>query len=422
MNPQNDARQLIEALFIGTYDSWLLWQAAAVVLSLLLGYVVSYLMQRRTQVSQDQRWKLGQSGFKRVAFPLASIVIVILVRFVMRHWQPVPLLNVAVPLIFSYILIRMLVFALRHAFLPSAAVAVFERVVGLFVWSAVALYITGFLTDVIAFLEAASFSVGKEELNLWLILQGMGTVFFTVLLALWIGGLIEERLNRNEKLDLSLRVVFSRITKTLLVVVAILIVLPLVGIDLTTLSVFGGALGVGLGFGLQKIASNYVSGFIILLDRSIRIGNMITLEGNSGEVTQITTRYTVVRSLGGAEAIVPNEMLVSAVVLNQTYTNPEIRQSIAVQVSYGSDIERAMQILTEVAAQHERVLNEPSPRSYLVNFGDSGIDLELGFWIADPIEGTLNVKSDLNVEIWRTFRREGVEIPFPQREIRVLKD
>jgi len=193
-----------------------------------------------------------------------------------------------------------------------------------------------------------------------------------------------------------------------------------VGIDLTTLSVFGGALGVGLGFGLQKIASNYVSGFIILLDRSIRIGNMITVDTHGGEVMQITTRYTVLRGMTGVEAIVPNELLISSVVHNETYTNSRVRLALSVQVGYASDLERAMAILTTAAKSHPRVLQDPEPRAFLASFEDNGVKLELGYWISDPQEGTLGTRSELNLMIWREFKAAGIEIPYPQREIRLI--
>jgi small-conductance mechanosensitive channel len=204
------------------------------------------------------------------------------------------------------------------------------------------------------------------------------------------------------------------------VLLAVLISLPLVGIDLTALSVFGGALGVGIGFGLQKIAASYVSGFIILLDRSIRLGNVITVDKYNGEVTRITTRYTVLRAPTGVEAIVPNEVLVGSVVQNETYTNSRVRHAVTVQVGYGSDVERAMALMVEMAQAQSRVLADPAPKAFLVRFADSGVDLELGFWIEDPEAGVQGIKSDINLAIWHAFRREGIEIPYPQREVRLL--
>jgi small-conductance mechanosensitive channel len=252
------------------------------------------------------------------------------------------------------------------------------------------------------------------------VLQGLGAVLVAVLLALWLSSAVEARLHAAAGLDNNLRVVLARLSKALLILLAVLISLPLVGIDLTALSVFGGALGVGIGFGLQRIASNYVSGFILLLDRSIRLGNLISVDKFRGEVTQITTRYTVLRGADGVESIVPNDVLIGSVVQNETYTNPRMRLALTVQVGYASDPERAMALLVEAARRHPRVLAEPPPKAYLVRFAESGIELELGLWIADPQEGSLNIKSEINLDIWRAFRQAGIEIPYPRQEVRLL--
>ncbi|MEQ1742154.1 MAG: mechanosensitive ion channel domain-containing protein, partial [Candidatus Nitrotoga sp.] len=205
-----------------------------------------------------------------------------------------------------------------------------------------------------------------------------------------------------------------------LVVLGILIALPLAGIDITVLSVFGGALGVGIGFGLQKIASNYVSGFIILLDRSIHPGDVLTVDGRFGKVTQLTTRYLVLQNNDGTEAIIPNEILITSTVINHSYTNRQLRIAIPVQISYQSDLDRAMEIMKQAAANQTRVLADPETKVYLKSFSDNGIDLEMGIWIDDPEEGQLNLCSDINMEIWRKFQVSGIEIPYPQRDIRII--
>ncbi len=284
----------------------------------------------------------------------------------------------------------------------------------------VALHIIGVLPAVIDGLEQISFPVGKVSVNLWMLLQGLMTVMLTVLIALWLAGVVEARLMHTEGLDANLKLVFARLSKALLIILAVSIGLPLVGIDLTALSVFGGALGVGLGLGMQKIAANYVSGFILLLDRSIRMGNLISVGNERGVVSQITTRYTVLKGMSGIESIVPNETLVGAVVQNETFTDPKVRIALPVQVSYATDLEKAMAILVEAARNQPRVMTDPAPGAFVEAFADSGINLQLGFWISDPTEGTLGIRSAINLEIWRRFKEEGIEIPFPQREVRVL--
>lgn len=395
-----------------------LWQGAVLALCLGLAWLAGYLVRRR-QPGQGVAWRLGHGGLKRVAFPLTALVLVLLARWLLRPWVSINLLSIAVPLLLSLAVIRMVFFVLRHSF-RGAWLASFERGFALLAWSVVALHITGLLPEVITALESVSFTVGKQRLDLWLVLQGLGTLLATLLLALWAGGAIEDRLMAAQGMEPNLKVVFARLTRAVLIVLAVLIGLPMVGIDLTTLSVFGGALGVGLGFGLQKIAANYISGFIILLDRSIRIGDMIGVGNEKGQVTRITTRYTVLKGMTGVEAIVPNEVLVGSVVQNESYTDTRVRIALPVQVSYGADLEQALAILVDAARGQSRVLQEPAAKAFVVAFADSGINLEVGFWIDDPEEGTMQIRSDINLAIYRGLKAAGIAIPFPQREVRLI--
>ena len=403
-----------------------LWQVAALGLSLLVGWWVSHLLHRKhaQEQSTDARstlQTLGAAGLRRVAFPLLALLLVLLARKVLKQWGHVSLLDLVVPLLLSMALVRVTIYVLRRAFAPSGWLAASERLIAMSIWLCLAIYITGLSDPLIDMLEQVSFSVGKQKLDLWILLHGAVTVFATVLIALWVAGMIESRLIAAAQMDSNMRVVLARIAKALLSVLALLLSLSLVGIDVTALSVFGGALAVGLGFGLQKIASNYVSGFIILLDRSIRIGNVISVDAaTSGVVTQITTRYTVVRTLTGAEVIIPNEYLVGNIVQNQSYTDTRVRIAVQVQVAYSTDIEQAMRLMEGAARAQARVLAEPAPAVLLRDFAESGINLELGFWIADPHEGTGGVRSEINLAIWRAFRESGIEIPVPQREVRLI--
>jgi small-conductance mechanosensitive channel len=401
-----------------------IWQVGVLFGCFALAWLFDRWLQGRfaTTVDAESRTRLlGQRGLKRIGLPLAMLLLVLVARPLLAQWHHVNLLKLAIPLLTSLVMIRTVMFVVRQSFSASAPwLASFERTFALIAWSVVALHILGLLPDFIALLENVSFHLGKEQLNLWLILQGAGAVLATLFVALWIGGLLEARLMSAQGIDGNLRIVFSRLLRALLILVAVLIGLPLVGIDLTTLSVFGGALGVGVGLGLQRIAANYVSGFIILLDRSIRIGNLIDVAGMRGVVTRITTRYTLLRGMTGVEMIVPNEMLVSSVITNETFTDPKVRIATQVQVAYGSDLERAMAIVVDAARAQPRVLADPPPKSLLVAFADSGINLELGFWIADPEAGSTQIKSDIHLAIWKEFRGAGIEIPFPQREVRLL--
>ena len=325
-------------------------------------------------------------------------------------------------LLASLAVIRAVFYVLRVSLVGTAWLASFERVFALLVWAIVALHIIGLLPDLIAVIDSVGLNVGKHRLSLWDLLQGVVAVLVTVLAALWLSSAIEARLDRAAGLDDNLRQVFARLSKSLLIVLAVLIVLPMVGIDLTMLSVFGGALGVGLGLGLQKIASNYVSGFIILLDHSIRIGNTIAVGNDRGVVTSITTRYTVLKNGTGLESLVPNELLVGAVVQNESYSDSLMRVALPVQVAYDSDLERAMAILVAAAQAQPRVLADPAPAVLVKDFAESGINLELGIWIADSGNGTGPLRSDINLAIWRGFKQAGISIPFPQREIRIINE
>lgn len=417
----NDISSLLTGFWRDLQQPDVLWQVGVLALCMALAFFANRLVRDRSPVA-GRAWLIGQGGLKRITFPLVTLLLVLLARQLLQHLIHVHLLSLAVPLLGSLAVIRMVFYVLRHTFSYSGWLVTFERSFAMLVWGVVALYILGVLPEVIDFLEGVGFSVGKQNLNLWLLMQSAATVLTTVLVALWIGGLVETRLMAASGLDANLQVVFARLSRALLMVMAVLIGLPLVGIDLTTLSVFGGALGVGIGFGLQKIASSYVSGFIILLDRSIRLGNVIAIGGERGQVTRITTRYTVLKSQTGVEAIVPNEVLISSVVLNESLSDPRMRIALPVQIGYDSDVEQAMHILCDAVLNQPRVLSDPPAKAFLTAFADSGINLELGFWIGDPQEGTQQLRSDINLAIWREFQAAGIEIPYPQRELRIIAD
>jgi small-conductance mechanosensitive channel len=365
--------------------------------------------------------RLGDAG-GRLAFPLTGMALTGLALLALKPFIHVNLLKLAMPLLGSLALVRSVVFVLRQAFPRATWLTAWERIIATFVWGWLALYLTDLAPAVIDALEQVDFKIGKQHVNLWMILHGAVTVFLTVVAALWVAGIIERRLMRVDHLDSSLRIVGVRVAKALLTVAAVLTSLTLVGIDMTALSVFTGALGVGLGLGLQKIASNYVSGFIILLDRSIRIGNFVQIGTDTGEVTQITTRYTVLRHPGGAEFIVPNETLIASTVQNQTYSDKRLRLASVIGVAYGTDLELACRLMCEAAAAQPRVIADPPPKVLLTAFAESSFNLELGFWIADPEEGRGNILSDVNFAVWRAFQANGVSIPFAQREIRILNE
>lgn len=418
---QNQTGRLLGDLWADLQEPAILWQAGTLALCLALAWWLARLLQWRAPEESAEALKRGAAAFRRVVFPLLAMLLLLGGRAALGNWQSTNLLTVAIPLFGSLAGIRFAVYLLRLAFSRRLWLDAFERWIATLVWVVVALHLTGLLPGMVRWLQEVELAAGRHTLSLWTLLSAAFWIALTLLLALWAGAALEARLMRAEGLHSSLRAVFARLGKAVLLVVAVLIVLPLMGVDLTVLSVFGGALGVGLGLGLQKIASNYLSGFIILLDRSIRLGDLITADGQYGEVTRITTRYVVVRSLTGVEAIIPNDTLVTTTVVNHSYTDKRVRIPVRVQVAYKTDVEAALRLLVEVAQRHPRVLKEPAPAAHVVNLAESGIDLELGAWIADAEQGTLGVRSDVSVALLAAFRAAGIEIPFPQRDVRLLE-
>ena len=291
--------KLLAGLWSDLREPAILWQAGAVALCLLVAWWLGRLLQWRAPEHSTDALKHGAAAFRRLVFPLLAMLLLLAGRAALRHWHSTNLLSVAIALFGALAGIRFAVYLLRLSFSQAAWLVAFERSIATLIWAVLALHLTGLLPEIVSWLSDVELAVGKYHLSLWTLLSAAFWVAMTLLLALWAGAALEARLMSAECLHSSLRVVFARLARAVLLVAAVLVVLPLMGVDLTVLSVFGGALGVGLGLGLQKIASNYLSGFIILLDRSIRLGDMITVDGHYGEVTRITTRYMVVRTLTG---------------------------------------------------------------------------------------------------------------------------
>lgn len=420
---------LVDQLWSDLHATDFVWQALALLLVLAVAWWLSYRLRKggeeahESAAEQSALRQFGAGSLKRIAFPLIALTLVWVLRKVLvaLHWEHLSLLYLAGPVLVSLALARMFAYVLRRVLPQGLFLTQFERIVTVVIWLGVILHLTGLAEPLIEALEQVSFRVGKQKFDLWMLIHGTVTIGVTLLLALWVASLLESRLMAADRMDANLREVMARLAKAVLTVVALLCSLSLVGIDVTALSVFSGAFAVGLGFGLQKIASNYVSGFIILLDRSIRLGNLVAVDtATSGTVSQITTRYTVLKTLTGTEVIIPNEYLVSNIVRNLSFSDTRVRVAVTVQVAYQTDLDRAMQIMVEAARRQERVLSDPEPAVLLTDFAESGINLELGFWVSDPEAGTGGVRSDINMAIWKAFRENGIEIPYPQREIRVV--
>lgn len=410
-------------------DPQIVWQIVALVGALTVAFMVRRWMIGRLERHFERvapARRAGSSSLRRSFFPMFGWMCVALTRVVLQEYMRVSLLRLAEVPLFGTALIYLAFYFARRLFASSphayGLLKIFERVFTLFAWLSMLAYVLGVHDDILTWLGSVRFAVGASHLTLLSILSGLLWIGVTLVLAMWVGSLIEDRIVRTSTLDGNLKVVLSRLVKGVLTLIAVLATLSFVGIDITVLGVFGGALGVGLGFGLQKIASNLVSGFIILLDRSVRIGDLITISPYHGTVSQINTRYTVVRGLDGVEALVPNEQLVTNVVQNHSFTETRGRAKVNVQVAYSADVELAMQLMLKAAEGIPRVLSDPPPLALLLNFGADGMDLEMGFWIQDPAQGSGAIRSEINMRIWRTFREHGIEIPYAQREIRILND
>ena len=416
MTDRYPALTLLRNLLEDVRDPNFIWQLLALAACLGVAWLIERWWRGR---HAEGAGRLRDAG-SRLVFPLSAMLLVGVTELALANFTNVNLLKLAMPLLSSLALVRSVVFVLRQAFPAATWLTTWERTIATAVWGWVALYLTDLAPYVIDALEQVDFALGRQRVNLWMIVHGLFTALLTVVAALWIAGIIETRLMMVGTLVPSLRIVGVRAAKALLTVAAIVTSLSLVGIDMTAFSVFTGALGVGLGLGMQKIASNYVSGFIILLDRSIRLGNVVQVGTDVGQVTRITTRYTVLKNTTGTECIVPNDLLISSVVQNQTYSDTRLRLATTIGVAYGTDLDLPRRLMTEAASGQRRVLADPAPKVLLTLFGDSSILLELGFWIADPEAGKGGVTSEVNLAVWRAFSDNGIQVPFPQCEVRML--
>ncbi|SFZ74101.1 mechanosensitive ion channel family protein [Chitinimonas taiwanensis] len=385
-----------------------------------VAWLLSRSLRTRLQGSVAQRWRFGSQGLATLMFPLLFWMGLELAVLFWPVGHGRALLRLSASLLFTILMVRAAVYLLQEVFVQSAWIRrVIPWVAGA-LWIGFALHITGVLPQLQAGLDSIGFNLGKQHVSLLMVIQGLLSIVLTMLIALWVGRVFERRVMAAQSLNMSLRVVITKVIRTLLIIVGVMIALPLVGIDLTVLSVFGGALGVGLGFGLQKIASNYVSGFIILLDGSIRIGDIVNIDNRQGTVIAITSRYVLLKLADGAEAIIPNESLITGTVLNLSHSDQKLRVAVPIQVAYGTDLEQAIALMISTTTDEPRILLDPPAQVFVKGFGESGIDLELGFWIGDADQGVAALRSQINIKLWKVFSAQGIEIPYPRRDLYLL--
>ena len=397
-----------------------LWQFLAIFLALSLSFFTNKVIKNYVVGTTKDNWKIATDGLIRIISPIIILVILFVSKIYLDTFQSTIFLHIAISLVNALIVIRLGVYFIRYLTKPRPWIRALENTIATLVWFIVALYLFGLLSPIRDSLAQIQFSFGDNIFSLLLALQVIFGSALAVLFAVTIGQFIENRLMKVDQLDMNARVMLNKILKITLYVVAVVIALSSIGLDLTFLSIFGGAFGVGLAFGMQKIASNYVCGFIILLDKSIHIGDILMVGEHYGVVTLIRSRYTVLRKLDGIEVIIPNETLISENIINHTLSDRKSRISIDVQISYKSSVDKAFEIMLNAAKNESRVLNDPEPNVFLMKFADSGIDLMLSFYILDPEEGSWGLKSDIYREIWDEFQKDGIEIPYPYRTVEII--
>ena len=383
--------------------------------SLLLAWLLALGLQRRGR-DRASVW-LGERPLQGLLFPVCALALVYVFRVVLQqqHVQ-VAVLRIALPILLSLVVIRFMARVLSAAFPQSSLVKWVERFVSWVAWLGAVLWITGWLPLVLNELESVHLNFGKTHLDLRTLLEGLVSSVLVLVSALWLSSTLERRVLSSAVQDLSMRKVAGNALRALLLFVGLLLSLSAVGVDLTALSVLGGALGVGLGFGLQKLAANYVSGFVILIERSLRIGDHVKVDGFEGKVTDIKTRYTLIRAVNGRESIVPNELLITQRVENLSLADPSILLTCTVTVAYGNDVPRVQQLLIQAAASCARVLQEPGPAAHLTQLGQDGLEFLVAFWIRDPDNGQTNVRSSVNIAILEALRTAQVAVPYPSTQ------
>jgi small-conductance mechanosensitive channel len=421
----------LEAFFEILSTRNVLIEVGVLAVCLLLGGIVGLELSRRNQRHESKppmalSWRYFGTQGNVVVTPVIVVLVLVMIAnstLLAAHFD-VTLLGAAARLILAYIVVRSAVLVFAASLGNKSWIQNWETRIALLIWLAIAAEYLGWLDPIIATLDSLGVAAGKSRITVWSVLKLLFTLTLFMLVAAWISRWVERRVKRLTSVAMSTRIGISKFANAFLIALSILIGLNAAGVDLTALTVLTGAVGLGLGFGLQSIAANFVSGFVLLMDRSIKPGDVISLSGQSGTSTEnfgwvqeLRGRYVVVRDRDGVEMLVPNQQLISNAVINWSYTDPRIRLKLPIRISYRDDPELALKILLEACDGQARVLRDPAPVSRLMHFSDSGIELELRFWISDPQEGVNNVRSEVNRAIWRLFKEHRITIPMAQREI-----
>ncbi|MFN5348857.1 MAG: mechanosensitive ion channel family protein [Polaromonas sp.] len=416
---------------IDSFDQWLsaitqptaLVELAVLLACALLAWAVVRLVRQISRNTDVTSILFGKRNIDGVLFPLLLLLAAYTFSVLLARLFPLAVFKVAIPVLLSLAVIRLGAKVLQAAFSNAPWVRALERSISWLAWLAMLLWVSGLLPVVLEELDAIHWKMGGSTLSVRTLLEGFLTASVVILITLWLSSSIESKLLRKATgNELSLRKAASNVIRVVLLFVGLMVALSAVGIDLTALSVLGGAIGVGVGFGLQKLAANYVSGFVMLAERSVRIGDNVRVDGFEGLITDIRARYTVVRALSGRESIVPNEMFIINRIENLSLADLRVLQSTVVSVGYDSDVDLVMRLLADAALLQERVLKDPGPAVNLTNFGPDGLEFTLNYWIDDPENGQQNLRSLVNLAALAALRAHGIEIPLPQRVLHTRID
>ncbi len=427
----NDLVLRIEAFFDILATRSVLSELALIALTLVAGGALGMALRRRassrqyrTQISLTWDYFISQATLVVLPYVIELVLLLVARSALEAVRLDVALLDGAIRLVGAYIIVRSGVLLFAASLGAKSWISNWEGRVALAIWLSIAAEYLGWLDPIIATLDSWGVAAGKSRITVWSVLKLLFILTGFMLVAAWISRWVERRLKKLSGVAPSTRIGIAKFANAFLIALSILMGLNAAGVDLTALTVLTGAVGLGLGFGLQSIAANFVSGFVLLMDRSIKPGDVISLSGqtgtsteNFGWVQELRGRYVVVRDRDGVEMLVPNQQLISNAVINWSYTDPRIRLKLPIRISYRDDPELALQVLLTACENQARVLREPPPVSRLMHFSDSGIELELRFWISDPQEGVNNVRSEVNRAIWRLFKIHKLTMPVAQREI-----
>ena len=390
-------------------------ELAGLALCLALAWGLSWVFGR--QYTGQASILFGRRLMDGVLLPALALGLTFALKLVLMQFQRVPLLKLVLPVLVSLVMIRLIARVLTAVFPTSRGARVLEQVVSWVAWGLAVLWFTGLWTPLMTELDSWQFMLGKTRISVTHVFEVVFTSGLVLVLALWLSATLEQRVLSRAFDDLSMRKVAANAIRVLLLVIGTLFALSSLGFDLTTLSVIGGALGVGIGFGLQKLAANYVSGFVILLERSLRIGDFVRVDGFEGRVTDIKTRYTLVRAGNGSESVVPNELLLTQRVENLSLESRHLLQTCTFWVGLESDVERVQAELVGAALSVQWVLPSPEPMALLAEVAPQGLKFNLNFWMEDPANGQSLTRSRVNIAALGALRAAGVVLVHSPQEV-----